>query len=109
MSGNLTLEMLYHPELENIYRIYQTVAFFISSNLISLALYIILLKSNAVMGIYRHLLIYLIIWDYVVDLTWFLFQPMMLLPYFLAYSSGVAKHLGPNGVYIMFIIIFFSV
>jgi hypothetical protein len=99
---NMTIDMLYHPELAPIYHGYQICIFSISSLTFILSIYTILKKSTENMGIYKILLFNQIIWSYLLDLSFFIWQPMFMFPFFLVYSIGLAKLFQAYGPVIMY-------
>ena len=99
---NMTIDMLYHPKLAPIYHRYQICTFLFSTLIFGLSIYIILKKSTETMGIYKMSLINQIFWSYLVDLLIFIWQPIIMFPFYLSYSIGLAKHLGSNGSDVMF-------
>jgi hypothetical protein len=103
----MTLDMLYHPQLTKIYDCYQATVFLISSCIFIPSIYVILIKSTHEMSVYKLLLVDQIIFSYLSDLCQFLWQPILLYPFFMAYSAGITKNLGPTSVYLMYCLIFF--
>lgn len=102
----LTLDMLYHPRITHIYHVFQSTVFFISSSIFLPSIYIVLVKSTPEMGIYKLLLISQIIWSYLADFCMFVWQPVLLYPFFMAYSTGVTRSMGPTSVYLMYCLTF---
>lgn len=107
MSLNISLDMLYHPDLAKTWHYYQYTIFSLSTFMMVITIYIIWKKSTKEMGVYRMLLINELIWSYLFDVSLTFWQPVILLPFFMCYSTGSAQLLGPKGVYAMFIITFF--
>lgn len=107
LSGNITLDMVYHPELAQTWHIYQYCVFVLSSIMVAITFYAISKKSTPDMGIYKSLLLNQLAWSYLFDLSLTIWQPVSLLPYFMAYSAGISKIVGPNSQYIMFCVTYF--
>ena len=103
-NGTLTLEMVYYPNFIHVYDIIHQVIFFLTTILTILVSYVILKKSTKAMGFYKYILLNSIIWNYVQEFHFYLWNPINLTPYFLFYSHGFLNNLLPNG----FIYIFYS-
>uniref|UniRef100_A0A914EBZ8 G protein-coupled receptor n=1 Tax=Acrobeloides nanus TaxID=290746 RepID=A0A914EBZ8_9BILA len=54
------------------------------------------------MGIYKLLLLNQLLWAYLFDVVLAVWQPVILFPFFICYSAGVAKVFGPMSVYPMY-------
>src|SRR4051812_23806625 len=93
LNGSMTLDMIYHPVLAQVYRFYQYIMLFSITPLIAFAVYIILKKSPSEMHICKMLLINQLFWSYALDVTLTIWQPINLVPYFMGYSVGIAGHL----------------
>lgn len=107
LTGHMSLEMIYHPELAQTWHYYQYIIFFLSLTMIIFTIYVILKKSTLEMGVYKVLLINELIWSLLFDIMLTVWQPVVLMPFFMAYTHGLAQIFGPKGIYSMFIITFF--
>jgi hypothetical protein len=94
MNGTLTFDMVYHPELALAFSRFQYFAFTLTSFLFLLAVYIILKKSTIKMKFYKYLILNQLVWSYLFGLHMTLWQPVILFPFFLCYSSGPAQYFG---------------
>ena len=101
-NSTLTLDMVYHPNLAQTWHFYQYIIFFFSTIMVSLTSYIVLTKSSSEMGIYKLLLLNQLLWAYLFDVVLVVWQPVILFPFFICYSAGVAKIFGPMSVYPMY-------
>uniref|UniRef100_A0A914E2H6 Uncharacterized protein n=1 Tax=Acrobeloides nanus TaxID=290746 RepID=A0A914E2H6_9BILA len=59
------------------------------------------------MGMYKWFLINQIVWSYMVELVLVVYQPVLMYPFFMAYSDGLLGLLGPNAGVIMLWTFFF--
>lgn len=107
-SYNLSLDMVYHPYLAETWHLYQNIIFLLSLITNTLTFYVILKKSTPEMAMYKYMLLNQLFWSFLFDLGMALWQPVVLLPFFMCYSTGLAQYLGPNSVYPMFILTFFA-
>lgn len=91
---NLTREMLYHPEIEVVYTITHYITLFFSTVFFCLTSYTILKKSKPEMYLYKYLILNQLFWSYLFNVYLTFWQPIVLFPFFFAYSAGLAQILG---------------
>lgn len=93
---NLTLDMLYHPRLLFVYNIFHNISFVSNTLLTPISVYVIIKKSSESMSYYKYVLLNGILWNFLLELMYFLYKPVNLFPYFLFYPIGVMKFMSPD-------------
>src|SRR3569623_1205962 len=91
-EDSLALDNVYHPELVQFCSYFHYVAFACATLITLLGCYIIIKKSTSHMGNYKYMLLVQTFWFYAFNVIYFLAQPIILFPYFMAYSAGVLKN-----------------
>jgi hypothetical protein len=99
MNDSLTLDMIYHPTLAAAFERYQYLAFLISTTMSFLTVLIVLKKSTTEMSHYKYLILNQLFWSYLFDCHVTFWQPIILFPFFMCYSSGPAKYLSYQAQY----------
>ena len=92
MNGSLTIEMIYHPSLAQSFSRFQYLTIAITTLVMLLAVFIILKKSPSQMKLYKYLLLNQLFWSYLFDIHLTIWQPVLLFPFFMAYSDGPAQY-----------------
>ena len=94
------LDQLYHPILANIYSCILYTCCVISFSMFILMLFIVIKKSPKEMTDYKYIILTQCIWNFLFDLLMSSWQPVVVFPFFLAYSKGIVKFAGLKGSYL---------
>jgi hypothetical protein len=109
-NGTLTIDMLYHPTLLIVYKSFHYICFFFTTIFVAFAIFVIFHKSSKAMSYYKYILINMLVWVYLLDLLYFLWQPVNNLPYFIISTTGVLQILPLEAsIYIIIVFVFLIV
>jgi hypothetical protein len=96
-NSSIAWDRIYHPDFLKRCEIAHQVIFIITSTLTLCAILLIYKKSTHSMGFYKYILVNSVIWNYITELHYYLWDPYSLSPYFLFYSHGIYQWFLPNG------------
>ena len=104
-NGTFTLDMLYHPKLLMIYKSFHYTSFFFTTIFVAFAIFVVLNKSSKAMSYDKYRVINMLVWVYLSDFLYFLWQPANNGPYFIISTTGVLQIL-PLEAFIYVTIVF---
>ena len=97
--SDLKVEDLHNPAIVKAYSLYMDISFIITTTCYILMLYVITTKSSNSIKTYKYLIVNQITWSYFLEFTFSFWQPIVLLPYLIWYSAGLAQYFGRAIVY----------